>query len=121
VPLSLPGSALTDGVVVLRLIDERDVDVVEQASRDPDIARRFALSGRGAAEYVAVRLVARWALRQPGIARVQLWTSPENTASQRVAERSGFQREGTLRSYGEVEGERVDAVFFSLLASDLDT
>jgi RimJ/RimL family protein N-acetyltransferase len=41
------------------------------------------------------RLVAEWALRDLTIARVQLWTTPENEASQRVAERPGFKREGT--------------------------
>ena len=36
-----------------------------------------------------------------------------------IAERSGFQREGVLRSYHEIDGRREDAVFFSLLARDL--
>jgi RimJ/RimL family protein N-acetyltransferase len=36
-----------------------------------------------------------------------------------VAERAGFKREGVLRAYGEVDGERVDAVFYSLLPSDV--
>ena len=62
----------------------------------------------------------QWALAQPGIARLQLWTTPDNGASQRVAERSGFTREGLLRSYGQrADGTRVDAVFFSLLPEDL--
>jgi RimJ/RimL family protein N-acetyltransferase len=65
-------------------------------------------------------LVSRWALSQPGVARLELATSPENTASQRVAERSGFQREGVLRSYHVVDGRREDAVFFSLLPADFD-
>jgi [ribosomal protein S5]-alanine N-acetyltransferase len=68
----------------------------------------------------ALRLVSRWALSQPGVVRLQLWTVPDNVASQRVADRAGFQREGVLRSYGEVGGRRVDAVFYSLLPSDLD-
>ncbi len=68
----------------------------------------------------ALRLASRWALSQPGVARLELATSPENTASQRVAERSGFRREGVLRSYHVVDGRREDAVFFSLLPGDLD-
>jgi RimJ/RimL family protein N-acetyltransferase len=75
--------------------------------------------GRGRATR-ALRLVSRWALSQPGVARLELATSPENTASQRVAERSGFRREGVLRSYHVVDGRREDAVFFSLLPGDLD-
>jgi RimJ/RimL family protein N-acetyltransferase len=68
----------------------------------------------------ALRLVSRWALSQPDVARLELATSPENTASQRVAERSGFRREGVLRSYHVVDGRREDAVFFSLLPGDLN-
>jgi RimJ/RimL family protein N-acetyltransferase len=75
--------------------------------------------GRGRATR-ALRLVSRWALSQPDVARLELSTSPENTASQRVAERSGFRREGVLRSYHVVDGRREDAVFFSLLPGDLD-
>lgn len=75
--------------------------------------------GRGRATR-ALQLVSRWALSEPRIARLELSTSPENTASQRVAERSGFQREGVLRSHHEVGGRREDAVFFSLLPGDLD-
>ena len=67
----------------------------------------------------ALRLVSRWALSQPGVARLELATSPDNPASQRVAERSGFRREGVLRSYHVVNGRREDAVFFSLLPGEL--
>jgi [ribosomal protein S5]-alanine N-acetyltransferase len=74
--------------------------------------------GRGRATR-ALRLVSPWALSQPGVARLELWTSPENKASQRVAERSGFRREGVLRSYHVVDGHREDAVVFSLLLGDL--
>jgi RimJ/RimL family protein N-acetyltransferase len=75
--------------------------------------------GRGRATR-ALRLVSRWALSQPGVARLELATSPENTESQRVAERSGFLREGVLRSYHVVDGRREDAVFFSLLPGELE-
>jgi ribosomal-protein-alanine N-acetyltransferase len=75
--------------------------------------------GRGHAKR-AVRLISRWALTQPGVRRLQLATSPENTASQRVAECNGFQREGVLRSYNVVNGRREDAVFFSLLPGELE-
>jgi [ribosomal protein S5]-alanine N-acetyltransferase len=75
--------------------------------------------GRGRATR-ALRLVSHWALSQPGVARLELVTSPDNAASQRVAERSGFRREGILRSYHVVGGRREDAVFFSLLPGDLD-
>jgi RimJ/RimL family protein N-acetyltransferase len=68
----------------------------------------------------AVRLVATWALRDLGLARLALMTEPSNDASQCVAERSGFRREGVLRSYAEIDGRRIDYVVFSLLPSDLE-
>ena len=75
--------------------------------------------GRGYATR-AVRLLAEWGIRALGFARVELWATRENDASQRVAERAGFQREGVLRAYAEGrDGRRLDAVFFSLVASDL--
>jgi RimJ/RimL family protein N-acetyltransferase len=75
--------------------------------------------GRGYASR-AVRLVAIWALRTMGFPRVQLWASPDNKRSQRVADLSGFKYEGRLRNYGvEPGGTRVDALFFSLVPQDL--
>jgi RimJ/RimL family protein N-acetyltransferase len=75
--------------------------------------------GKGLA-FRAVRLVSRWALRELALARLALLTEPSNRHSWRVAERSGFQREGVLRSYAEIDGRRVDYVSFSLLPTDLD-
>ena len=44
-------------------------------------------------------------------------TDPDNHASQRVAEKAGFQREGIMRSALEYrDGSRRDSVIFSLLA-----
>jgi RimJ/RimL family protein N-acetyltransferase len=68
----------------------------------------------------AVRLVSRWALRDVGLGRLGLLTEPSNLGSLRVAERSGFHREGLLRSYAEIDGRRVDYACFSLLPGDLD-
>jgi [ribosomal protein S5]-alanine N-acetyltransferase len=68
----------------------------------------------------ALRLVARWALRELGLPRVQLVTDPENVPSQLVAERAGFRREGLLRSYIELQGGRRDCLMFSLLARELE-
>jgi [ribosomal protein S5]-alanine N-acetyltransferase len=68
----------------------------------------------------ALKLVAVWALRDLGLARLALLSEPSNQPSQRLAERSGFQREGILRSYAEIDERRVDYVIFSLLPSDVD-
>ena len=76
--------------------------------------------GRGGGRATrAVRLASVWALGEGGIARLQLWTEPENLASQAVAARSGYRREGVLRKYDEIGGRRVDSVMFSLLPEDL--
>ena len=68
----------------------------------------------------SVRLLSRWALRDLGLARLQLLTEPANRPSQMVAERSGFHREGVLRSYADIDDRRVDYVVFSLLPGDSD-
>jgi RimJ/RimL family protein N-acetyltransferase len=76
--------------------------------------------GRGVATR-AVRLAARWAIEDCGLERLQLRADTENVASQRVAEKAGFRREGVLRSarYSERQGRRVDFVVFSLLPGEL--
>jgi RimJ/RimL family protein N-acetyltransferase len=74
--------------------------------------------GRGAAAD-AVRLLARWAFAELGLARLELTCGPDNQASQRVAERCGFSREGLLRSHVPFKGARRDSVMFSLLPGEL--
>jgi RimJ/RimL family protein N-acetyltransferase len=73
--------------------------------------------GRGAATR-SLKLLAAWTLREMGVARLQLTTAVENEASQRVAERAGFVREGVLRAWSPGRGERRDAVMFSLLPGE---
>ena len=67
----------------------------------------------------ALLLVARWAFDEVGVQRISLLADPRNATSIGVAERAGFYREGVLRSWTDVNGERVDYVSFSLLPSDL--
>jgi RimJ/RimL family protein N-acetyltransferase len=74
--------------------------------------------GRGAATR-ALRLLAEWAFAELDAGRVQLLTEPDNVASQRVAEKAGFTRDATLRSYLVLKGERRDAVMFSVLPGEL--
>ncbi len=76
-----------------------------------------SVRGRGVATE-ALDLVTRWAFREFRIVRVQLLTHPDNEASQRVAERCGFTREGVVRAWGLIKGEQPDLVMFSRLASD---
>jgi RimJ/RimL family protein N-acetyltransferase len=74
--------------------------------------------GRGVATR-ALRLVSAWAFDALKLARLQLVTEPENIASQRVAEKAGFEREGLLRAYAELKGRRPDFYLYSLLPRDL--
>jgi [ribosomal protein S5]-alanine N-acetyltransferase len=174
-PLVPPDLPLSDGVITLRAVADRDLDAVRRVFGDPSWMRWFgpghsaeehiervqrdwrdgtevwfAICDAGGDEYRgelavrpeadsraiveywlvaegrgggratrAVRLASAWALGQGGVARLQLWTEPENLASQRVAARSGYRREGVLRKYDEIGGRRVDSVMFSLLPDDL--
>lgn len=171
----IPDRSLTDGVVVLRPPDERDLDAIDRALRDPGVIGAFGRATLSAAELLglnrrrrqdgtsatfaicdagdecvghvfvnlgdarrgtvgywllpeargrglatrAVRLISRWAFTELDLARLGLLTEPENDASQHVAERSGFRKEGVLRSYAEVDGRRVDFVVFSLLPHEV--
>jgi RimJ/RimL family protein N-acetyltransferase len=65
----------------------------------------------------AVHLLFRWALTELGLAGIQLCTYVDNHASQRVAERCGFVREGVMRAY-LVRGRRHDVVMFPLLSDE---
>jgi [ribosomal protein S5]-alanine N-acetyltransferase len=171
-----PERPLSDGVIALRAVADRDLEAVARVFQDPKWVRWFG-PGHSAEEHVArvqrdwregtevwfaicdeggdeyrgeiairpeaysraiveywlepesrgggratraLRLASAWALREGGVARLQLWAEPENLASQGVAERGGYQREGILRKYDEIGGRRVDSVLFSLLPEDLD-
>lgn len=76
--------------------------------------------GRGAAGRAAA-LLGRWGLQELGLGRIELLADVGNTASQRVAEKVGFIREGVARqarAAARDEGRR-DFVLYSLVADDL--
>jgi len=67
----------------------------------------------------ALRLLCRHAFEELGLERLELVTDPENRASQRVAEKAGFTREGVLRSHVlHPDGRRRDSVMFSILPGE---
>jgi len=157
VSLVPPDPPLSDGVIILRPLEESDLATIERAGSDAEILKWFDLQRRSSADYLAarreawtegtgasfaicdasrpgtslgqvfierdddgrgsvgywlledargkgratraVRLAASWALSEMRLGRLQLHTDPENVASQRVAERAGFTREGVLRAY----------------------
>jgi RimJ/RimL family protein N-acetyltransferase len=65
-----------------------------------------------------VGLIAHWGFSTLGLERLDLFAATGNRASQLVAERAGFTREGTLRSYMSATGGRQDMVAYGLLVSD---
>ncbi|WP_155059890.1 GNAT family N-acetyltransferase [Streptomyces blattellae] len=113
--------------VIVRVEDGRPLGMVGLWLRDQGEGRTslgywLAGSARGqgiAAE--ALRAVARWALDDLQIPRLQLHVEPWNVASQRTAERVGFQREGLLRSWQQVGEERRDMIMYSMLGVDLSS
>ena len=79
-----------------------------------------AARGRGVAGRAAL-LLARWGVRELGLARVSLLADVDNTASQRVAEKAGFAYEGALRAVrAEPRGPgRRDLRCYALTAAQL--
>lgn len=76
--------------------------------------------GRGVAT-AAVRLLARWLFEELDRARIELVVATDNVASQAVARKAGFTREGVKRSAIEIKGVRYDATLWSLLPGELGT
>jgi ribosomal-protein-alanine N-acetyltransferase len=74
--------------------------------------------GRGLATG-ALGLVACWAFDVLGQQRIALRVEVQNLASQHVAERCGFYREGRLRSHQQLrDGTRADVFVYGLLAGE---
>jgi ribosomal-protein-serine acetyltransferase len=67
----------------------------------------------------AALLVARLGFEDLELHRVEIVIAVENERSQRVAEKTGAQREGVLRNRLSIAARRHDAVMFSLVAADL--
>ena len=82
-----------------------------------------AIARERGATSAGVRLAARWAFEaEPALQRLELRADVENAASNRVAEKAGFVREGVIRAarWNARLGRRVDFVLWSLLREELD-
>jgi RimJ/RimL family protein N-acetyltransferase len=66
----------------------------------------------------AVAEVLDWAFREGRIDRAQAFVRVDNLRSQRLIERSGFTREGCLRSYRICRGHPHDFYVYGLLRSE---
>ncbi|MEU6788662.1 GNAT family protein [Nonomuraea angiospora] len=74
--------------------------------------------GRGVAR-AALGTISSWGLEQLRIPRLELNVEPWNAPSWKAAERAGFVREGLLRGWQEIGGERRDMFVYSKLLVDL--
>jgi len=113
--------------------DRNQLAIVEQGMVIGSIALRVDDSNTGRIGYWcvsqargrgittrALRRLCRHALDELGLDRLELITDSDNVASQRVAEKVGFRREGVLRSHlPHPDGRRRDSVMFSLLPGEL--
>jgi RimJ/RimL family protein N-acetyltransferase len=66
----------------------------------------------------AVAAVLQWTFRQDQIDRVHAFVRVDNRRSERLLERSGFMREGCLRSYRVCRGQAHDFFIYGLLRPD---
>jgi [ribosomal protein S5]-alanine N-acetyltransferase len=67
----------------------------------------------------ALRLAGEWLLGPCGLARVELFTEPDNAPMVAAADAAGFVREGILREYLRKRGKGVDVVIMSLIPDDV--
>jgi RimJ/RimL family protein N-acetyltransferase len=91
-----------------------DVDALEG-----EIGYMVSPAARGRGTSVrAVTLLTRWAFDELGLERLELRIDVANVASERVAERAGYRRDGVLRSLHFKEGLRSDTAVWSRLRTD---
>lgn len=103
-----------------RLIGSFGLKRTDWRARTSEIGYWVAPWARGEGLAVeALLAIARWLLLDQGFERLALRTAPGNAASQRVAEKAGFSREGIARNAGFTNDGRVNLVVFSLIPSDL--
>jgi RimJ/RimL family protein N-acetyltransferase len=96
------------------------VPSIDRESREAELGYMVVPSARGRGVATAIlRELTAWALRE-GVQRCELIISAGNVASERVAERAGYVREGYLRSIHLKQGKRDDVTVWSRLPSDPD-
>jgi ribosomal-protein-alanine N-acetyltransferase len=73
--------------------------------------------GRGVGT-AAVSLIVSWAFKELDVLRVEISTTPDNTAVDALAAKLGFTREGVLRKRNIELGQRVDVVYYGVLREE---
>jgi RimJ/RimL family protein N-acetyltransferase len=66
----------------------------------------------------AAKIIVDYLFLSKEIVRIQANTDVRNTVSQKVLEKTGFKREGTIRKYAFVCGEWRDALLYSILREE---
>jgi ribosomal-protein-alanine N-acetyltransferase len=66
----------------------------------------------------AVRIIVDYLFLSKEIRRIQAQTHPRNVASQKVLEKAGFTKEGTLRKSYFGRGEWIDSLIYSILREE---
>jgi ribosomal-protein-serine acetyltransferase len=95
------------------------VNQLDHATRRANLGYwlRTSATGKGYATTSTI-LLARWALAELGLERIEIVAAVGNLPSQWVAERVGAVREGVARHRLRVHNVQHDAVVYSLVASD---
>src|SRR5262249_34683355 len=105
-PAPIVAAADTDemlGVIILRVREHDSIELTYGVAP--------AFRNRGIATAAAV-LVGGWCLEERAAARVELRVGQSNLASQRVAAKAGFSREGIVRSHVAATGLGYDDHLF---------
>jgi ribosomal-protein-alanine N-acetyltransferase len=66
----------------------------------------------------AVQLMVDYLFLSKSAERIQAFTDVRNTPSQRVLEKAGFKREGTLRRAGFIRGQSTDAYLYGIIREE---
>ena len=105
-----PSSQLLGSIALMR---------IDWQHRRGEAGYWLARWGRGQGHATrALRMISDWGFEALGLERIDLYAATGNAASQRVAERAGFVREGVLRAYMRGKDGQQDMVAFGLLASE---
>jgi RimJ/RimL family protein N-acetyltransferase len=92
---------------------------IDRAAGEVELGYIVAAAARGQGVATEIlRQLTDWALAEAGALRIFLVINVDNPASERVAERCGYVREGVMRSIHIKQGMRVDAALWSRLPSD---
>lgn len=103
-----------------RFVGATGINQVDLAARRANLGYwlRTSATGRGYAT-TATLMVTRWTFAKLKLERIEIVAAVGNAASQRVAQRSGAQREGIARRRLRVGNVQHDAVVFSLVREDV--